>query len=185
MLFGLQNQLQSPHRRRNVLTPQILRQRRRWFCKQLRRCHRRVHHPAIHKHRLAGDSFRIRRIVGHHQQRRARVPRQLSDESLEGADLHVAKVGHGVLEEADALGYPTGYEESLEDLLQRGRAELPGGLTWELRLGDFTRLVAEEPARADLIFFDPFSPASNPELWALTIREGLYRAHPERKSFKK
>lgn len=79
------------------------------------------------------------------------------------------------MEEAAALKYPVGYEEVLDQLLERGRVELPGKLRWELRLGDFTRLVAEEPARADLIFFDPFSPASNPEMWALSSLEGLYR----------
>ena len=79
------------------------------------------------------------------------------------------------LDEAQTLGYPAGYEEALEALLERGKTELPGGLRWELRVGDFTQLVAEEPARADLIFFDPFSPASNPEMWALNNLEGLYR----------
>lgn len=79
------------------------------------------------------------------------------------------------MEEAAALGYPAGYEDALDELLERGVVELPGGLRWELRLGDFTQLVAEEPARADLIFFDPFSPASNPEMWSLPSLEGLYR----------
>jgi len=79
------------------------------------------------------------------------------------------------LHEAAALEYPAGYEEVLDELLERGGVELPGGLRWELRLGNFTRLVAEEPARADLIFFDPFSPASNPEMWSLSCLEGLYR----------
>ena len=79
------------------------------------------------------------------------------------------------MENAAALEYPAGYEEVLDQLLERGGVELPGGLRWELRLGNFTQLVAEEPARADLIFFDPFSPASNPEMWSLSSLEDLYR----------
>ena len=78
-------------------------------------------------------------------------------------------------DEADALGYPRGHEPVLDALLADGRVELPGGLTWELRLGDFPALISAEPRRADLIFFDPFSPASNPAMWALPVLEGLYR----------
>jgi len=38
-------------------------------------------------------------------------------------------------------------------------------LHWQLHLGDATKLWRETWAPADLIFFDPFSPTSNPKLW--------------------
>lgn len=78
------------------------------------------------------------------------------------------------LEEADQLGYPRGYEENLRQLLDKGQTSLPGGLKWELRLGDFLRLIEEEPARADVVFFDPYSPKANPEMWRLSVFESLY-----------
>ena len=78
------------------------------------------------------------------------------------------------LEEASTLAYPRGYEDAVEKLLSEGRAEIPGGISWELRLGDFTRLIQEEPERADVIFFDPFSPRSNPAMWSLPVLEALH-----------
>ena len=79
------------------------------------------------------------------------------------------------IDQAPALEYPRGHEATLQALLDDGCASLPGGARWELRLGDFTRLIHDEPARADLIFFDPFSPRSNPEMWRVSTLEGLYR----------
>lgn len=77
-------------------------------------------------------------------------------------------------EEAEALGYPRGHEDTLDDLLEEHRAEPAPGITWELRVGDFSALIHEEPHRADIVFFDPFSPKANPGLWSLETLEGLY-----------
>lgn len=49
------------------------------------------------------------------------------------------------------------------------------GVQWELRLGDFTQLIEEEPRRADVVFFDPFSPRTNPAMWSLGALESIYR----------
>ncbi|MBI4081759.1 MAG: methyltransferase [Candidatus Lambdaproteobacteria bacterium] len=75
--------------------------------------------------------------------------------------------------QAAQLGYPRGREALLQALLDQGRAEA-AGVTWELRLGDLVHLIAEEPCRADVIFFDPFSPKANPELWSLPVLESLH-----------
>lgn len=80
------------------------------------------------------------------------------------------------LEHAGALPYLQGHEAALETLLERGQWECPG-VAWELRLGDFTRLVREEPYRADVVFFDPFSPYSNPDMWSVPLLEDVYRCH--------
>jgi queuine tRNA-ribosyltransferase len=50
-------------------------------------------------------------------------------------------------------------------LLAGGRHEEPGA-TWELRLGDALARLDGEPLRADLVFWDPFSPKVNPALWS-------------------
>lgn len=80
------------------------------------------------------------------------------------------------LEHAGVLPYLQGYETALDALLERGRWERPG-IVWELRLGDFRRLVREEPCRADVVFFDPFSPRGNPGMWTVPLLEDVYRCH--------
>jgi tRNA U34 5-methylaminomethyl-2-thiouridine-forming methyltransferase MnmC len=72
------------------------------------------------------------------------------------------------------LGYLLGHEPALEALLREGRWT-GAGVEWELRLGDFTRLIHEEPRRADAVFFDPFSPRTNPAMWSLPVLEAVHR----------
>jgi queuine tRNA-ribosyltransferase len=38
---------------------------------------------------------------------------------------------------------------------------------WNLRHGDLLAALAHEPERADVVFWDPFSPRANPELWTI------------------
>ena len=77
------------------------------------------------------------------------------------------------IDEAEALVYPLPYLTQLEALLEDGRWATKG-VTWELRHGDFTRLIGEEPARAEVVFYDPFSPATNPAMWSVPVFEALY-----------
>ncbi len=78
------------------------------------------------------------------------------------------------LAHASQLGYLLGHEKGLEALLREGRWEDGEGVCWELRQGDFTQLVFQEPRRADVIFFDPFSPRANPHMWSLATLTGLF-----------
>lgn len=105
--------------------------------------------------------------------------------SLHGGGLHPAPLHlisfeqdpsalRFALQEASALAYLRGFEDAVEALLSEGRVELPGGVLWELRLGDFARLIQEEPRRAGLIFFDPFSPRSNPGMWSVQVLQALH-----------
>jgi queuine tRNA-ribosyltransferase len=50
------------------------------------------------------------------------------------------------------------------ELLARGRHEAPRAL-WRLVPGDVRTTLPAEPALAELVFWDPFSPKANPELW--------------------
>jgi tRNA U34 5-methylaminomethyl-2-thiouridine-forming methyltransferase MnmC len=78
------------------------------------------------------------------------------------------------LAHAQQLDYLAGFDEALAALMATGAWEDGEGLAWELRVGDFTRWIQEEPRRADVIFFDPFSPRSNPAMWSLPVLTGLY-----------
>jgi tRNA U34 5-methylaminomethyl-2-thiouridine-forming methyltransferase MnmC len=104
-------------------------------------------------------------------QRRGQRPRALHLVSFEadpgGLEFAIA--------EAEALGYPRGHEPLLRELLAAGALRREPGLRWELRRGDFPRGIREEPERADVIFFDPFSPRANPEMWSLATLEALYQ----------
>jgi len=100
------------------------------------------------------------------------------------------------LENAPALGYMAGYELAVASLLREGRVRFDNGrqqADWELRLGDFPAwLEREAPIRLggaadehgaaleiagpDAIFYDAFSPAKNPAMWALPVFKNLFRA---------
>jgi tRNA U34 5-methylaminomethyl-2-thiouridine-forming methyltransferase MnmC len=57
-----------------------------------------------------------------------------------------------------------GYETILADLLEK-KFWSNGRITWELRHGDFLELIANEPQKAHVIFYDPYSPKMNEDMW--------------------
>lgn len=67
---------------------------------------------------------------------------------------------------ADAAGFPflQPFRAAAETLMRDGVWE-EEGLRWELRLGDAVPHLERPLPPADLVFFDPFSPASNPDMW--------------------
>ncbi len=65
---------------------------------------------------------------------------------------------------ARRLGWSGEDTAAARALLQRGRHE-EAGLTWQLRHGDALDLLDAEPLRADLVYWDPFSPKVNGPLW--------------------
>lgn len=79
------------------------------------------------------------------------------------------------LAHAAELDYPLGHEPALEALIDHARWDEAPGLTWELRLGNFSELIHEEPSRADIVFLDPFSPGTNPAMWSVPTLEGIFR----------
>lgn len=80
-----------------------------------------------------------------------------------------------VVEQADRLDYVRGYLAALRALLADGAWEAPG-VRWEVRQGDFVRLIQVEPRRADIVFYDPFSHRTNPDLWSVPVLEAVYRS---------
>ena len=66
---------------------------------------------------------------------------------------------------ADALGYPAPHAEALRQLSEEGFAQA-GPVAWRLHHGDFRECLHGAPTPA-AIFFDPYSPRANPEMWSL------------------
>ena len=89
------------------------------------------------------------------------------------------------LAHAETLGYPLGYEPALKSLLDHGGVEIPLGETrlfWRIIGGDFPAMLASRrPCFAPhAVFFDPYSPTVNPEMWTLETFASLYgRTNPE------
>lgn len=77
----------------------------------------------------------------------------------------------------DAAGFPflQPFATAARALIETGRFE-DELLSWELQLGDAAALWSERAFPApELIFFDPFSPASNPALWTAAAFSAVHR----------
>lgn len=57
-----------------------------------------------------------------------------------------------------------GYEKTIESLLKT-RLWSQGHITWELFEGDFLKCIEEVKHKCHLIFYDPYSPKQNQEMW--------------------
>ena len=60
-------------------------------------------------------------------------------------------------------------------LLRHGRHETPRTL-WRLEPGDVLEALARTPSRADIVYWDPFSPRANPTLWTVAAFTAARRA---------
>lgn len=74
-----------------------------------------------------------------------------------------------------AFGFAGATLAACTQLLERGCAE--GARTaWRVSLGELpSTLLAEPPASADVVFWDPFSPRANPALWTVAAFTALRR----------
>lgn len=77
------------------------------------------------------------------------------------------------LKHADQFEHFLGFEKSIEAILSKGRWS-DDKIDWQLREGDFLELIENEPTRADLVFFDPYSPKKNLDMWTI---EAFKRLH--------
>ena len=86
------------------------------------------------------------------------------------------------LKNSAALGYVSGYEDQLGELLRAKTTTFSNGslnVDWEFHLDDFPAWLSQgrktvPPPHA--IFYDAFSPAKNPAMWTLPVFQNLYRA---------
>jgi queuine tRNA-ribosyltransferase len=101
-------------------------------------------------------------------------------QSTDGKRLHLVSFERdlGALELALSHGADFGFDEenstAVRAFLATGQHENARTL-WQLRRGDLLEQLAVEPARADLVFWDPFSPRANPELWTVSAFAALRR----------
>ncbi|MDB6022889.1 MAG: hypothetical protein JWQ04_2746 [Pedosphaera sp.] len=87
------------------------------------------------------------------------------------------------LENAAILGYFTGYESAIENLLRNHHTTFTDAtrqITWEFHLGDFPSLIrnpqsAIRNSHPHSILFDAFSPAKNPAMWTQPLFADLFR----------
>lgn len=84
-------------------------------------------------------------------------------------DLSLARFA---LQHAHEFDHFAGFESALEQLLSSGEWRGPG-VRWLLREGDFTHLIETEIMRPHLIFYDPYSPEVNREMWTLSNFEKI------------
>ena len=111
--------------------------------------------------------------------------RRAEDVVLHSYDRSLAALEFA-LAHATELDYPRGYEPALRSLLEHSEASVPVGranVRWQVMPADFTRLTNRRgEAAPDAIFFDPYSPSVNPEMWTLelftAIRAGLREDTP-------
>lgn len=109
----------------------------------------------------------------HCQSQQTGVSTELTLISFE-RDLDLLKFA---LENAHHFEHFSGYETAIETLLEKGEWINPQLRTkWILRHGDFTELIQKETYAADLIYFDPYSPKVNSEMWSLECLKNLRQA---------
>lgn len=70
------------------------------------------------------------------------------------------------LSEPEAFGLQGESGEAARSLLATGRHETDR-VRWQLRHGEVLAALANESLLADIVFWDPFSPKANPELWTI------------------
>ncbi|MFN0061547.1 MAG: MnmC family methyltransferase [Myxococcaceae bacterium] len=77
--------------------------------------------------------------------------------------------------------YLAPWHEAVDAILKKGRWS-GGDLAWDLRLGELPGTLDRDAGPAELVFFDPFSPETNPKLWTPGTLGRLREAavHPER-----
>jgi len=78
------------------------------------------------------------------------------------------------LEHAAVLGYPAPHAGAIERLLERSKwRNSTGTFAWYFQSGDFRETMHSAPA-PHAILYDPYSPATNPELWSLEQFRALH-----------
>jgi queuine tRNA-ribosyltransferase len=69
-------------------------------------------------------------------------------------------------DDAGALGFTPASAAAARALLAAGEHR-SARTCWRLRPGELLPALAAEPSAADIVFWDPFSPRANPELWTV------------------
>jgi queuine tRNA-ribosyltransferase len=95
--------------------------------------------------------------------------------ALELALAHGAAFGLESDGGPDRAGGGSNGAQAVRALLAAGRHET-ARTVWRLQRGDLLEALARERARADIVFWDPFSPRANPSLWTVAAFSAMRRA---------
>ena len=80
------------------------------------------------------------------------------------------------LSNSNELGYLNGYENILRRLIVEKNVKLQPQINWQLCLGDFGEAIQERRLPSPhAIFYDPYSPVGNLEMWVLEHFQKLRR----------
>lgn len=79
-----------------------------------------------------------------------------------------------ILSKKTAFPYLMPLGEALRTLLQSGSAEIAPHISWNLIKGDFRDLDLSALPKADLIYFDFYSPGTCPDLWTQAVFQKLF-----------
>lgn len=79
------------------------------------------------------------------------------------------------LENGERFGLVGAAHEAGAAMAQQGVHNSPRTL-WRLQQGELLDCLARETAKADVVFWDPFSPKTNPLLWTVAAFENMRRA---------
>jgi hypothetical protein len=75
------------------------------------------------------------------------------------------------------LGYLHSRHELIVELLSRRQVQVNPSFSWKLHLGDFSRYLQTSDTSIpapNAIFYDPYSPPTNPEMWTLEHFRALF-----------
>ena len=105
----------------------------------------------------------------------------LSGWTPEGRDLKIISFEKDLdllrftIENSHEFSFLEGKEPALKCLLENGAwGDHQGRLSWELRHGEFEDCIECEPEKGELIFYEPYSPKVNPEMWSLACFKKLF-----------
>lgn len=85
------------------------------------------------------------------------------------------------LAHAEELGYVLGHEAKLQEIVANKFMQLSPSIAWHFHFGNFVEQMTSTTLPAPhSIFYDPYSPVQNPEMWSLDHFTTLYsRLDPE------
>ncbi len=76
------------------------------------------------------------------------------------------------LQNIEQFSFLAPFKNAIESILEKGQWQ-KDHLSWELRYGDFRQTIESEKTFADLIFFEPYSPKVNSEMWTADVFKNL------------
>lgn len=82
------------------------------------------------------------------------------------------------LDHAAQFEHFRGYETVLERILTVGQWSTDN-ISWDLRSGEFLETIESESHRAHIVFFDPYSPVVNSEMWTTACFQKVRRKSRE------